>query len=563
MYCDTELLKELAGPKVFARGEEYFRNGCVVLLSLEETQIWARVYGSEVYETLLDNDEDGLDGECSCPAFEDWGFCKHMVAVGLAANAAPETPAGPSGLSDIREIRRSLQDCSHEALVKLVADFAEYDVGFFRMLRRRLQLMPSEEPEAEVRLRSHIEVSLHLLHAMEDRHDDTGYRELCELISSLEDWVAQGQATAALRLSGHLIDRLLEEMDDYAWASGDCGALIKEAARVNLMACELAAPDPVELASDIFGREMKGAYFGSACGAAFYVEVLGKAGLAEYRRLAEEAWQKTPAKAPVDRSWFQMPDRQDGRQLFRLIAIKDYLGELDGDVDARIAARKRDLSSIRKYQELVRFCLEQGRPAEALGYLEEGLWVFPEATSHRNQALDFCDLLERLGQKARGIDLLLEAFSSEPDEQIYGRLAHLGGEAAAEKAVADLRARLREEQGFKRSRMADVLLRILMGRQDFEQAWTVAVDNKLPAASLMKLAKASEAAYPDRARAVYEQEVERLVNSGGNENYRNACGLISRLEKLQSPNYHKEYVEGLVQRYRRKRNFMKLLEQRA
>src|SRR5712692_5868790 len=46
-----------------------------------------------------------IGGECSCPVFEDWGFCKHMVATALAANAAGSDAqvVGASALARIRD----------------------------------------------------------------------------------------------------------------------------------------------------------------------------------------------------------------------------------------------------------------------------------------------------------------------------------------------------------------------------------------------------------------------------------------------------------------------------
>jgi uncharacterized Zn finger protein len=47
-----------------------------------------------------------IGGECSCPAIEDWGFCKHIVAVALAANAVggDVEEEGVGALSRIRII---------------------------------------------------------------------------------------------------------------------------------------------------------------------------------------------------------------------------------------------------------------------------------------------------------------------------------------------------------------------------------------------------------------------------------------------------------------------------
>src|SRR5215471_4394072 len=107
---DIDTLQELAGDEVFARGEQYYEDGQVQILTIERGRVLAQVAGSEDYRTELQGRGETIDGHCSCPAYSDWGFCKHMVAVGLAANAAGDGEAG--GGSAITRIREHLKTMS-------------------------------------------------------------------------------------------------------------------------------------------------------------------------------------------------------------------------------------------------------------------------------------------------------------------------------------------------------------------------------------------------------------------------------------------------------------------
>lgn len=89
---DLATLRQLAGDKVFARGVEYHREGQVEIVSIDRSRVLARVMGSEIYRSELKGLGTKFSGTCSCPAFSDWGFCKH-----LAATARPRT-----ALADIR-----------------------------------------------------------------------------------------------------------------------------------------------------------------------------------------------------------------------------------------------------------------------------------------------------------------------------------------------------------------------------------------------------------------------------------------------------------------------------
>ena len=79
-----EDLREWAGSKIYNRGKEYVP--CVSQLSrTEDGTLAAWVSGSDEYATTVRYEGQGeFDYDCSCP-YDDWGPCKHAVAVLLAA----------------------------------------------------------------------------------------------------------------------------------------------------------------------------------------------------------------------------------------------------------------------------------------------------------------------------------------------------------------------------------------------------------------------------------------------------------------------------------------------
>ena len=130
---DVCALRALAGDKVFARGEEYHREGRVEILTIERGRILAQVAGSEDYRTELTGQNKAIGGECSCPAFEDWGFCKHMVAAALAVNAL-DADAEAEVTGALARIREHLRRQDAEALVEMIISLAERDLALFRQL---------------------------------------------------------------------------------------------------------------------------------------------------------------------------------------------------------------------------------------------------------------------------------------------------------------------------------------------------------------------------------------------------------------------------------------------
>lgn len=51
---DTDALHDIAGDKVFARGEAYHRDVCAEILSLEPARDKAQVAGTEDYRVVLE-----------------------------------------------------------------------------------------------------------------------------------------------------------------------------------------------------------------------------------------------------------------------------------------------------------------------------------------------------------------------------------------------------------------------------------------------------------------------------------------------------------------------------
>ena len=152
---DIDVLRELAGEKVFARGEAYYRDGQVEILTVEPGRVLAQVTGTEDYRTELKGNGNDIDGECSCPAWEDWGFCKHMVATALTANDLRADQ--PDGSGAFARIRDHLKEKSKDVLVEMIMDLVERDPALFRKLDAAAAATHENEKTLGVRLRKMVD----------------------------------------------------------------------------------------------------------------------------------------------------------------------------------------------------------------------------------------------------------------------------------------------------------------------------------------------------------------------------------------------------------------------
>jgi tetratricopeptide (TPR) repeat protein len=362
------------------------------------------------------------------------------------------------------------------------------------------------------------------------------------------------RAAIAMKLALHMITRLEDAIEIIDDSAGYGGALLMRTRDIHAKACERARPDPIQLARDIFRRQLNDPYGVFNDAHAIYANALGSAGLEEYRRLAEEAWDKLAPKGAARRQEISFESKHD-----TLEAALDWFLERDGDLDGRIALRAKDLSSQYLYVELISFCQAHGREKEALARAEEALWQFEDERPDERLIFLAARLLESAGRVGEAEAAVKHAFEKAPSLGYYARLKKLGGEPAGRAATAFLEARLGKRETHHFSAASDLLVRILTYEKDFASAWRIGKDHGASQQTIMALAEASETAHPGEVLDVYAREVEDLVRVGGNENYDIAADRVARMAKLRSAEAQRAYVAELRQRHKRKRNFMKLL----
>ncbi|MGH6934081.1 MAG: SWIM zinc finger family protein [Dongiaceae bacterium] len=548
---DIEALREIAGEKVFARGEAYHRDGLVQILSLEPGRVLAQVSGTEDYRTMVTGRGAEIGGECSCPAFEDWGFCTHMVAVALAATGAKGEAESTGALARIRD---HLAARGVGALVDMIVDMAERDAVLFQRLDLAAATIDADDKMIEARLRKALDRATRTREFVDNRAASgwaAGVEGVLEAVAGL---AAGERANLAIVLVVHAIDRInsaIENMDD---SDGHCGGLLRRARDIHLAACRAAKPDPVKLARDLFAREMADEYGAFDRAANHYADVLAEAGLAEYRRLAVAAWEKLPARSGEARMRDQPLDNYG-----QLIDILDFFAERDGDIDARIALRAKNLSSPLDYLRLGEFCLANGREEEALRRAEEGLWVFEDGRPDERLVFFALKLLLKAGRKEDARALLQKSFQNAPSLELYTRLRKLGGAAARERAIKQLDARIGMEPPTQQRYLVDLLMRVLMHEKLFDAAWAAARKHETSMDVKEALARASEASHPDKALEAYAERVDQLAGLGDKRTYAQAAALVRRMADLRGPTKQGAYVTALKARFARKRNFMKLL----
>ncbi len=108
------------------------------------------------------------------------------------------------------------------------------------------------------------------------------------------------------------------------------------------------------------------------------------------------------------------------------------------------------------------------------------------------------------------------------------------------------------------------LVRIFLWEGDIEAAWREAQEGGCSEKLWLELAARREEEHPEEALAVYEGKIELLIEQTNNAAYEEAYELLAKMGalmgRLDRETEFEEYLELIRTEYKRKRNFMKLLE---
>jgi uncharacterized Zn finger protein len=570
-----------AGDRTYRGGRDYVDEGRVVDLAEDGPVLTATVEGSHDYEVVLEVEGDDLVGTCDCPMGETGAFCKHLVALGLAWLAQAREPADPGPSAPVRrrarprrittdDIRSHLAAMDHGALVDLVLAQAERD----DMLRERLLLLvaTTEANGAGAdRVRRAIDKAVRVPDFLRYADVDGYVSGIHSAFDLLGDLLRTGQSGAVIELAEHALRRVERAMDHVDDSDGGMGGVLGRLGELHLAACEVARPDPVALAGRLFAWELDGQWDVFSGAALTYANVLGAAGIAEYRRLAELEWATVPKLGPeagVGRSF-------EGRR-FRITSIMESLARATGDVDELLAVKARDLSSPYAFLEIARVCLDAGRADEALGWSEQGVRAFPDTPDGRLREF----LADRYHERSRhddAIALVWVPFEARPTIQGFAALkahaSHAGvWPAWRERAIELARASVVEAQRAARPPVnrwdnptdGSSLVRMLLLEDDVDTAWQQAVALGCSESVWRELARRREIDHPADVIPIYQREVDALLRTTTNDGYAAAVERLGHIRDLMgrigSGDEFPDYLAGVRAAHARKRNFTKMLD---
>jgi uncharacterized Zn finger protein len=613
----------LAGDLWFARGESYFEQGRVKDLRELQGKLSATVEGSRTYRVRLWVEEGEIGSSCSCPLGDDEQFCKHCVAVALAwieSDGEHVKSGGPKRQSG-DDLRSFLEQQEKQKLIEIVLLEASASGRF----RDRLTLEAARSNFSGVDLsvfRKSISAALRT--GGIDYYSMGRYAQrVHQVIESVADLLNDGQAEAVVKLTEFALGKVAKAIEQVDDSDGYMGEILADLQELHHSACEQAHEDPLVLANRLFHWELLSDWDIFSGAAATYAEVLGSAGLDQYRSLAEAEWAEVTALGPGSsrrQTTGGVLDEEAAstyHKRFRITSMMETLARQAGDHEALVAIKSRDLSLPYAFLEIAEIYRKAAQHDKALDWAEQGMRAFSRTDSRLSDFL--ADEYHRRGRHAEAMELIWAEFVARPGIETYGKLqshalplsdnlqivgtqqegtaelkdsTNVIGRSTRpqtkvrlttqenfawlpwrEKALAHLRALIDQEKRAAKpvkshwpQRVIDHsrLVEIFLWEKNYDEAWQEAMAGGCTDDLLLQLADRIAKDHPERALPIYKEMIAPTLAPTNNTAYAEAIKLLRKLRRVMSALHRSaefdDYIIALRVEYKPKRNFIKLLD---
>lgn len=202
MNINERIIRSLCTDAVFERGQKYRDEERIQRIERFDDVVTAEVQGSDLYDVVVELDENSIDAGCTCP-YRESGECKHVVAVLL--DVVDDPPADES-----ERVETVIEDVTSDDLRAFVRDALAEDPD----LRERFLARFSDEGKPVEEYREEIE-------SVFDRHtqdspvvtDAIDFSHFFELAALYRDRDEYRSAATVYRALFEVIDDNLDRID--------------------------------------------------------------------------------------------------------------------------------------------------------------------------------------------------------------------------------------------------------------------------------------------------------------------------------------------------------------
>ena len=560
ILTEDRILK-LAGDTYFRRGLDYFERGLVKSMAEFDDLVTAEVHGTHTYQVHLWLQDGDFLHRCTCPLGADDLFCKHCVATGLAwLDQSSDQGSAPKPGTTLETVRAYLAQQSPDTLVEMILERAMEDTQWREQLTMKASIHRADGVDLRV-FRSALRNAI-AIHDFIDYYGAWAYADgIQTTLDSLEELLNNGYASDVVHLSEEAITLMEENIEKVDDSNGHLSPVMEDIQDLHYRACVAARPNPEALAQRLFHYELtyQWDFFYNALER--YGDLLGETGRATYAQLVDEAWEKLPS---IGRRYEYDAHRR------RLSHMKEALVAATGSLEEQVAVISRDLSQPHRYLEIAQLYHQADQPEQAIAWAEKGKETFTFSDRLGDFLIAAYEAQQRFDD---AIAIVWQDFCQSPSLRQYQRLKHQAEKAydwpkwrgrALGHLVETIRAANTPSRRLSQG-PSSTLVEIFLWEGDSEEAWQVARTSGCSKRLWMQLGELREAEHPADAVAVYQTEVEPLIEAKNNAAYGEAVALLGKIKTLMTRLDKTADFEALVSQlstaHKRKRNFMKLLGQ--
>jgi uncharacterized Zn finger protein len=570
------------------RGVGYFEEGRVVELMRDGDGLFAKVMGRFPYTVRLWMDEEGLDGTCTCPMGESGVFCKHCVATGLTylaekkgtvkeledmddmeeAVAAREEPSRATRPAvSLDDIRAYLAEQDADALVEMLMEQVRADDRLRRRLVTKTALTRATGPDTEG-LREAIRIATTI-----DPFDYTLPEDLLDdaqaAVDPIEELLDAGHAAEAAELAEFAMTHIEQAFEELNEGDGWIEELTQRLTDIHRRACTQAPPEPEALAQKLLDLYFQTGWYLFDDALETYADALGEQGRATYKRLAQAKWAEFPDLGPEDEYTGWDYDRR------RMEHLMECIAHADGDIEARVAVKARDLSGPGRHLAIAEIWKEARQYNKAMEWAERGFEAFPDRPDpHLREFL--ANEYHRRSRHDEAMELVWAPFAERPSLGEYQNLKEHAERAEQwphwrERALARIREDIPQRKKAARRRDpwghtpdASTLVKVLLREGDADAAWREARGHGCRHDLWLELAEARQKDHPEDAVPIFQAEAEKAIQRTQRKGYREGVRYIQRIRdamlRLGQDEKFAAYLEEVRTTHKRKRTLMGMLD---
>jgi uncharacterized Zn finger protein len=545
------LLLEEAGDLSFERGQDYVKY--VVGLRVTGMRAHASIQAKRVYRVELDWEQKDIRCLCSCPFFDQGFFCKHLVAVGLAAiDAGHGSTASTEGSGpEITELVALLDDSEVRAVL---VDLAARDPGVRRVVELRSAARTGDVSALADELEGMVKQALAVRGHVDYRRSFGVARDAEQLLDELETYLDAGSADAvqpALLRATTRLRKVVLQADD---SSGLLGSSGQRAAELYARACREGDPDAKKLARWLVQfRDSSPGW--PQLELADFVEAFDEPALEIYRRAVAKldqayADRDNYKRFEIDRMLLELADHdKDVDRAIELLSTGEH--PQYGAVIFRLRAVGRDEEA----NEWMDRAVAAGRVSGHMGGTD--FWLDPTSVA---------ETYRLLGREADGVAVLRSEFARRPELATFRQLLAYADQIGQEEAERSWALSKVLERAAAPYGDGALLVEIALSDGDLETAWSAARD--LGAGRQWRaLADSSRDFAPREAAELYRDDVAKDLKYADTQKYASIAERLAAMREL----YQRagdgadfaDYLAELRETYRRRTSLMSALDRRG